>query len=342
MKPSFRRVRLGLGLLVGLTAAAVAGHRLLSDSSLVDSLYWAVITIAKVGYGERPDPVVGTGEKLFAVAVILLGTVVVAYTAAVFVQAVVEGQLQQALGARRMTREISRLHDHVIICGFGRTGQHLADRLKRQEVDFVVVDSSDAAIEDARQAGHLCMTGDATSEETLLTAGIERAKTLVAALHDDADNVFLTLTARDMKRDLAILARGEQPSTEKKLMQAGANQVILPAVIGAQQLADIILRPHAARLLHGVGHATSASLDADMEEVQIPASSSLVGKKIRDADTRKSHDVLIVSIRRSDGSQVFNPGADVVLQAGDTLIVIGQSTQVREFRKAFGAVKTKS
>ena len=154
-------------------------------------------------------------------------------------------------------------------------------------------------------------------------------------MHGDAENVFLTLTARNMNRKLTILARGDQLSTEKKLSQAGADQVIMPAVIGAQQLADLIIKPHAAKLMHSVGRQATQSMDADMEELHIPAGSELVGKTIRDAAMRQKHEVMIVSVRRADGKMTFNPGADLQFQAGDTLVVIGETAHVREFRKTF-------
>jgi voltage-gated potassium channel len=319
-----------------LFAASVLGHHWLTDRPFLDSVYWTVVTISTVGYSHEPPDNVGGLEKLFTVGVIIVGTVSVAYLLGVLLQVAVEGQIQTAMGVRRMTNQIAKLRNHVIICGYGRMGTHLAERLAQHATDLVVIDRDPEPVENAKEAGHLVLEGDATSEEILREAGIQYARSLIVALHGDADNVFLTLTARNMSPDLHILARGEQPATEKKLRQAGANQVVLPAVIGAQQMADIILRPHAANLIYGV---SGASIDATMEELTIALGSALDGKTIRDAETRQKHRVLIVAVRRAEGELIFNPDADLDFRAGDTLVIIGQNNDVREFRKMFGIAR---
>ncbi|MAT71157.1 MAG: potassium channel protein [Planctomycetaceae bacterium] len=344
MSPLIRRVRRGVVVVAVFIVLAVVGHRMVSGGSLLDSFYWTAITLATVGYSERPDASLTAMDKAFTIGTIATGTLTVGYAVSLLVQAAVEGELHKALGARRMTREIAQLNNHVIICGFGRMGENLAERLHRKEVAFVIVEREESRIAEAADEGYLHFQGNATDEETLAAVGVERARTLVVALHGDADNVFLTLTARNMNPDLHILARGELRGTDKKLMQAGANQVIMPAVIGAQQMADIIVKPDAARLLYGTGKqaaaAASQSIDADMEELQIPLGSPLIDQTIREAATRQTHAVLIVSIRRADGEVLFNPTADTHFAAGDNLVVIGESGDVREFRKKFGCASS--
>ena len=328
MKLAFRQVRRGVLLLLVVLVTSVAGHYWITGGPLIDSAYWAVITLSTVGYAHTPPVGMSTFEKAFSIGVITVGTFAVAYLVGMVLQATVEGKIQQAMGMRRMTSQISKLGEHVVICGYGRIGQYLAGRLAKQQADLVVIDRDPEAVNLAREAGHLCIEGDASSEETLAFAAIERARTLVVALHSDADNVFLTLTARNMNPELHILARGEQQATEKKLKQAGADQVVMPALIGARQIADMILRPHAAHLIYGAGPTT---IDATMEEVQIEEGSHLVGKTIRDAETRQKYNVLIVAVRRVQGDLLFNPPADIDFQAGDTLIVIGESNDVEGF-----------
>jgi len=340
MSSELRRVRQGALLVGAVFVVAVVGHYFITDRPLLESIYWTVITVSTTGFSNRPPSGVGPGEQLFTIAVIIVGTVSLGYTVGVLLQAAIEGQIEKALGVRRMTRDIGRLNNHVVICGFGRIGQYLAERLQRQELSVVVVDSDSGAVAEAKERGFLCVEGDATNEDVLIEAGLKRAHTLVVALHSDANNVFLTLTARNLCPELNILARGELPATEKKLMQAGANQVVLPAVIGAHHMADLIMRPHAASLMYGVGH--QASLDADMAELEIPPDSPLAGKTIRDAGTRQKDDVLIVSVRRPDGEQIFNPHADVDFRAGDTLVVIGKTDAVRGFRATYGVTQLDS
>ena len=335
MSPELRRVRQGAVLIGILLVFSVAGHYLIAEpDDPLDSIWWTVITISTVGYGSSPNDAVGSAEKIFTIGIIVVGTIAVGYTVSAFLQAAIEGKIENAMGVRRMTRDISRLSDHVVICGFGRIGQYVAERLGKRNIGVVVIDSNDEAIELAKERGYLCVEGDATSEEALIEAGVNRARTLVVALQSDADNVFLTLSARNLCPELHILARGEQPATEKKLMQAGANEVVLPAVIGAHHIADRITKPHSANLMFGMGQP--ASMDADIAELQISAHSPLVGKSIRDAGTRKKDDVLIVSIRRPDGEQLFNPNADVRFGANDTLIVIGHADSVRSFKASYG------
>lgn len=334
MTHAFKRIQRGCLMIAVVFVGSVVGHHLVTGKPLLESVYWTVITVAAVGYSQELEPSVTPGLQLLTMAVILVGMLSVAYTLGVLLQAVIEGQLERAMGARRMIRQIDKLKDHVIICGYGRTGQNLASRLKRQEIPFVIIESSEDAIADAMNNEFVVLDGDATDEEVLRQAGIERAKTVVIAIHSDADNVFLTLTARNMNPELRIIARGEQIATERKLRQAGANEVVLPAVIGAHRMADMIVRPHAADLMHRVGDMSS-SMEAIIAEIFIPEGSLLPGKTIREAGSDLQKRLLIVSVRRPDGEEVFNPAADYEFSAGDCLIAMGEPGQIKSFREKF-------
>ena len=334
MTPALARIRRAATWIGGVFGISVVGHYCLHDSTWLESIFWTVVTVSTVGYSYDTPANVGPAAQVLTIGVIVVGTLSVAYTVSVVLQALIEGQIEKAMGVRRMTRQIEQLSNHVIICGFGRIGQNLATRLDHQKVPFVVVELSADALSEAAAHQYLVLEGDATDEEVLRHAGITKAKTLVVALQSDADNVFLTLTARNMAPNLRILARGELPGTERKLRQAGANDVVLPAVIGAHRIADLIVRPHATDLLHRVGDANS-SLEAVLEEIPVPAGSTLVGKTIRDAETHRRHRLLIVSVRRDDGGEVFNPDADYVFAEDDTLIAMGEPTDIELFRKAY-------
>jgi voltage-gated potassium channel len=221
----------------------------------------------------------------------------------------------------------------VILCGFGRIGQILAQELSAKNRAFVVIDSSAEALAEAQNAGCLVLLGDATEEAVLQSAGVERARTVVTALPNDAANVFITLTSRNLNRGLQIIARGEYQTTEKKLLQAGADRVVLPAAIGALRMAAMITRPSTIELLELV--SGQSVLDVEVDEIVVTAASPLVGKALADAQTRSRSGLLVVAVKKSDGAMTFNPGADLVFAAGDRIIVMGKQGDIDRFREEY-------
>jgi voltage-gated potassium channel len=330
MNQALKRARHGALVLGLMLVLAILSHNWLTGAELLDSLYWTIITVAGVGYSENVEPGLGMARQWLTISVILFGMMAVAYTLGMMIQAIVEGQIDRALGERRMTKEIQRLKNHVIICGFGRIGQNLAVRLSRHRVPFVIIDSNAESLHDAKQLNYIYVEGDATDEDTLQAAGVDRARMVVNALASDADNVFLTLTVHDLNPSVPILSRGEHPRTESKLLQAGATQVVLPAVIGAERMADIIIRPEASDLLRCVGH--ESGLNAELEEFKFISESPFVGRTVRDAEDESS--VMVVALKREDGQQIFNPKDDVVLKAGDIVIVMGPEAEIEGFYHA--------
>ncbi|TWT90747.1 Voltage-gated potassium channel Kch [Pseudobythopirellula maris] len=323
------RIRRGVTFLGGFLVVAIVGYKFLTGGTWLDAVYFTVITVSTVGYGERSE--VGPVVQLFTIAVILLGVAGVAYTFGLVVQSMVEGQINRALGLRRMTREIEHLTGHAIICGYGRIGQTLAQELARRDKPFVLIDQDLEITAAAADDGLLVVTGDATDEDVLLDAGILRANTVVVALKSDADNVFLTLTARNLNRKLKIIARGELAATEKKLLQAGADRVVLPAVIGARRMAALVTRPHAAELLeHFTDHE---KLDAQLEELLIVPPCDMIGQSVREAAARQRHKLLVIGIRRADGRMLFNPEPDDRFENEDTLVVMGRRTDIEAFQR---------
>ncbi len=333
MNIAWRRVRRGATLVGAVLCLAVVSHHWLTDAPWLQSAYWTVITLSGVGYTQETPESVGPARQIQTIAIILVGMLAVGYTLGMLFQLLMEGQLERLRGVRRMKRQIDQLNGHVIVCGFGRMGRNLSARLAQKKLPFVVVDSHAEIVAEAMAMEYLAMEGDATDEEVLQSVGIERAKTIVTALRSDADNVFLTLTARNLNADLRILARGEQASTEKKLHQAGANHVVMPSVIGAQRVADMIVKPHAAALMYRV--ADHSSLSADLEELTVATGNRLIGQSIREADPSRQFQLLIVAIRRADGELTLNPDADLQFAAGDTLIVLGEMENILEFCKVY-------
>ncbi len=329
MNKALGQARRGALILCCVFIFSILTFHLWFKKTLLESIYWTVITISGVGYSQSVNQEIGDARQLLSIVVILVGMLAMAYTVAMLIQAIVEGQLDQALGAKRMNKEIDKLNDHVIICGFGRIGKNLGHRLVRHQVPFVVIDPSAEAIAEAKSLGFLFLEGDATDEDVLLAAGFERAKTFVIALQNDADNVFLTLTARNMSPDIDILARGEHPRTEKKLLQAGANEVVMPAVIGAERMADMITRPETSDLLRCIGQ--ESGMNAELEEFKFTSESAYTGRTVREAE--EGLQLMIVAVRGEDAETVFNPKDDQELHAEDVVIVMGPEADVEEFYK---------
>lgn len=318
-------------VLAAFFVVAAIVRRALTGETWLEAFYWLVITVSSVGYSERSieEPVV----QVFSIVVILIGISAAAYVVGGFIQLWAAGEIERVLGVRRMTREIEHLSGHTIVCGFGRLGQTLTEELYGRGLPFVVVEQSAEEVAEAADLSYLFVTGDATDEDVLLEAGVKRAKTLIVALDSDADNVFLTLTARNLNPALQIIARGELPPTEKKLLQAGADRVVMPAVLGARRMAAMVSHPHAAELIDLV--TDHRVLNAALEELQVGPESPWTGKSIRDADARSKHHLLIVALRRADGNMVFNPGADLVVEAGDTAIVMGKREDIHTFKREY-------
>ena len=331
MNEALGRARRG-ALLLGLVFVfSTLCFHLWFDKPLLEAIYWTVITIAGVGYSQSVDVDVPEARQFLSIVVILVGMLAMAYTVGMLIQAIVEGKLDKVMGAKRMNKEIGKLKQHVIICGFGRIGQNLAHRLARHHVPFVVIDPCTEAIIEAKTHGYLALEADATDEDVLISVGLDRASTIVFGLQSDPDNVFLTLTVRNLNPDITIVARGEHPRTEKKLLQAGANQVVMPAIIGAERIADMIVRPEASDLLRCIGH--ESGLNAELEEFQFTAESPYIGRTVREAEEQQEQ-LMIIAVRRADGQTIFNPKDDEILSAGDVVIVMGPEADIEQFHEA--------
>jgi voltage-gated potassium channel len=243
------------------------------------------------------------------------------------------GELEEIFGRRRMTREINRLDRHTIIVGFGRIGRILAADLARQGKPFVVIEREPDRCRDAGERDYLYLLGNATDDEVLESAGVARAHSLISALPNDADNVFITLTARNLNRDLAIVARAEHASSDRKLRQAGANRVVMPSTIGAQQMSRLITRPHTADLLELL--AEQGNLDVEIDELKILAESPLAGQTVGESQVHRQHNLLVLAIKKVTGTLALSPAADYRFQAGEIAIVLGKPADIIRFRNAF-------
>jgi voltage-gated potassium channel len=322
-----RRILAGIVVFAAVCVAAVVGY-LIAGWPLVDAVYMVIITIFGVGYGEV-QPVQSWALRGLTMAVIVVGYGAVIYTIGGFIQMVVDGELNEALGKRRMLRDIEALHGHTIICGMGRMGRRLANELDAAGKPFVAVDADPTTVTEMEAAGHLVLRGDATDEDLLDRAGIRRASSLASALSDDAANVFVTITARAMKPDLLIVARAEDPRTEPKLVGSGADTVVLPTTIGASKMSQLILRPSAEDFLDrlttdgDLGTVVDVfSLGLEFDQIEISDGSTLAGRAIDQMTVRGAHGYLVVGVRRANGETLLHPPAETTLEVGDTVVVL--------------------
>ncbi|MBW4481836.1 MAG: NAD-binding protein [Tildeniella torsiva UHER 1998/13D] len=334
LNSSFRRIVTGVIFFTLTVVAAVIGY-MVAGWNFLDAIYMVVITIFGVGYGEV-QPLTSPPLKVFTIFVIIAGALSVAYIVSGFVQMITEGEIHRALNVKRMTKEIDSLEDHVIICGFGRIGQLVARKLKRDRQPFIIVDNDPERVALAQEQGYLMHQGNATDETALEAAGIHRAKSLATVLPNDAANVFITLTAREMNPALMILARGEMPSTEKKLRLAGANHVVLPASISALRMAHLISHPSAVDFLsqtdgqHGLNEFL-AELDIQLNELVIDATSPLIGGTIGDIEVKGQGTFITVALRRADGEVIIHPSRATYLALGDSIILMGHQGDMPNF-----------
>jgi voltage-gated potassium channel len=333
------RVMRGAGCFAATFALGVVGYRA-AGWSAIDAVYMVIISIFGVGYGEvRP---VETPElRVFTMSLIVAGYGAAIYAVGGFVQLVTEGEINRALGERRMTRDIDKLANHTILCGYGRVGRILAAELAQADSALVVVDRDRDKIVAAEADGHLVVHGDASTEAVLAAAGIDKAGYQAAVLPSDAANVFVTLTATDRNRSLMVIARAEDPASESKLRRSGADHVILPAAIGAQRIGNLITRPTVEAFLAARAELRSdvaeefARIGLKIEELTLAPGGPLSGKTVGAIEIGGNHGFLIVGLRRADGTVTVDPDDDEVLRDGDTVIVVGHTNDLPELRRRY-------
>lgn len=339
----FRKIYTGVTLFLVICVAAAFGY-MSAGWSAEDSFYMVIITIFGVGYGEV-QPVDSPGLRALTITLIMAGYAAVLYTVGGFMQMLIDGELNKALGARKMNKEIERLRDHTIVCGVGRMGTILSRELQAAGKAFVVIDSDPLRIQEAEEQGYLVIQGDATEEYILQHAGIEHASVVATVLSEDATNVFITITARDMNPDVTIIARGENPRTEKKLLGCGANKVILPTAIGAAKVVQLIMRPTAENLLEQIAQESIVAeelrgIGLYFNELAVAPDSLLVDRPLGAIEVKSNHGFLIVALRKADGTTILNPATETVMSAGDVVIVLGHQDDIPQLTEKFSATKS--
>lgn len=324
-----RHLKFSLFTLAAVIGLGTLGYSLIEGWDTFDSLYMTVITLATVGFKEVHD--LSYEGKAFTIVLIIFGAGIIAYAVGSLIQFMVEGQLRSILGRIKLEKRINKLQGHYIICGYGRIGALICREFQAKPLPFVVVEQDPQLCERLSNEGYLFVHGDATDDETLITAGIQRATGLITAVTSDTANVYITLTARGLNPSLFILARSGEEGSEKKLHRAGANKVISPYTIGATRMAQAVLRPSVVDFIEIA--TAGQSLELQLEEVVVGASSALVQQTLVTAGIRRDHGIIIVGIKKGEGLMTFNPAPSTLIQAGDVLITLGQATAIRNLEQ---------
>jgi voltage-gated potassium channel len=319
-----RRYLLALGVPILLGLLGTLGFVVIEGWRPFDALYMTIITITTVGFMEV-HPLSPLG-RVFTMLLALGGVFTLFYAATEFIRGVVSGELRGVLGRQRMQRELAKLTDHLIVCGYGRMGRLVCREFSTQGLPFVIVDAVESELTGFDLRHGIPLVGDATSDDVLKRAGVERARGLVTVAASDADNLYITMSARVLNERLFIVARAENEEAERKLARAGATRVVSPYVIGGQRVAQAVLRP---AVMDFIELATrSEHLELQIEEVAVADQSALAGRTLRDSGLRHELGIILVAIRKPGGQMVFNPASDVTIQAADVLIVLGHRQQL--------------
>lgn len=329
MTPVWRRfVLVGLAIVVALAIGA-AGYMVIDGFTPLEAFYMAVMTMTTVGYGEvRP---LSDAARIFNSFYMLLSVCMLLLALGVVTQTVLESQFETILGKRRLRKMIEKLQNHYIVCGFGRVGRGAAAELRDAGVQLVIIDRNEEKVERAIKAGYLAFLADSTRDETFREAGIGKAKGLIAALATDADNLFAVISAKTMNPNLRVVARAGEEEAESKLRRVGADAVFAPYTMTGTRLAQALLRPHVHQFLDFA--TMSLGLDVRIEQLEVSASSELVGRSLADARLRSELKVIVLAIRRADGGMLFNPAAETVIAGRDYLIVMGEAEPLRRLEQ---------
>jgi voltage-gated potassium channel len=318
-----RRIGLALASLAAVLGIGTAGYRWSLHESWLQSFYRSVVTSALVGLDTVPR---NDSARLLSIFMVFAGVTIFAFVASTVVEGIARGVLTGALAETRRRRAIERLRDHYIICGYGRVGQEIGDEFRAAGAAYVVVDFHDEALAAARERNDYVIEGDGTDEDNLQTAGLERARGLVASSDSDADNVYITLSARAVRPDLLVVARASNADAAKKLRIAGAERVVEPYAAAGRVMANLMLKPQVTAFVDVV--TSSAGADLRFEELEVPAGWSQAGRTIGELRIRGNTGAVIVAVRKRDGHFETTPDPDLPLEAGDVMIAAGTAEEL--------------
>ena len=325
--------RLGAAIALALAGGTIGFHAI-GEGSWLRSFYRALATSSLAGIETNPR---SDGALALSIVLVLAGLTILAYAGAVIVEAIAGGVVSGVLSERRRNRTIDRLRDHVIICGYGRVGRQVADEFRASKIDYVVLDFSEEAVAAAREHGDLLIEGNATDDADLARAGLDRAAGIVVASDDDADNLYVTLSARAARPNIQIVARASDEAAEKKLKLAGADRVVLPYTAAGRTMANLVLKPQVMSFLDAV--TTAAGPDLHMAEIEVHESCANAGRTIRDARVRHETGAIVVALRKRDGTFDTTPEPDAVLDPGDVIVGVGTTEELQRLEDLFAVAR---
>ena len=312
-----KKLQIGLLIILSIIFVGTFGYMIIEKWSFFDSFYMTIITISTTGFKELKP--LSTPGMILTVGLIVTGVVSIAYTGGRGLQLLVESQI---LKKRRMSKMFDKISDHYVICGYGRMGKQIADHLHDHNLKFVVIENEPSSIIKLEELGYLYILADATDDDALKKAGTERAIGLVAVLSSDAENVFTTLSARELNSKIFIVARAIDEGTEGKLKKAGADRVVKPYELGGNRMVQLLLRPGVADFIEGV--AKKQNVDISLEQIVVCDGSKLVGLTLAESPIRSQLNIIIIAIDKHTGSFVYNPQSAAKIEIGDKLIAIGE------------------
>ncbi|NEO25792.1 MAG: potassium channel protein [Kamptonema sp. SIO4C4] len=320
---------------LGVFLLGTLWYALIEGWSWAEAAYMTTITLSTVGFSEiRP---LSERSRIFTIVLIVLSIFTIGYIANRFTEALIQGYFQERIRLRQRKRLIDTLENHYILCGYGRTGHQIALEFQAEEIPFIIVDTQPDIIEDAQEHGFIALQGDATLDESLLNAGIERAICLVAALQSDAENLYTILSAKSLNPDIRAIARANTEEAVQKLKRAGADGVVSPYITGGRRLAAAAIRPRVMDFVDGIITGTNRSLYLD-EFLLDAGICPCVGKTLSEANLRSQTGALVLAIRRDDGTLIGGPTGDTPLLHGDLLICMGTADQLRKLNRMIGTL----
>lgn len=324
-----RKLLFSILMLLVVVLFGICGYTWIEGWDLLDSLYMTIITLSTVGYGEVRE--IGPSGRVFTVLLIVFGLFTITYIVGLVAETLVAGEIRSVLGRRKVSKKIKSLRDHYIICGYGRIGSIICKGLTRKAIPLMVIEKDEQVQEQLEEDEILYLQGDATHEETLLEAGIAKAKGLVSVVSSDAENVYICLTARGLSPRLYILSRAEDEASERKLLRAGANKVILPYILGGRRMVQAIIRPTVSDFLESAVH--DQSFELAIEEITVGEDSRLANQSLVDSGIRQEMDIIIIGIKQKDGTMIFNPSSQAEIQSDDILIAMGRNKDLETLRR---------